>query len=90
MAISSSGEYKGEKLREKENYRIWKTILESDLKSKRLWKYVTGKAIYPADLPSVQPSSSTTNPPTIPAKSQSNDDKDTKTRLVLQELTLNI
>ena len=45
MAISSGGEYKGEKLRGKGNYRIWKTILESDLNSKRLWKYVTGKAI---------------------------------------------
>ncbi len=85
MAISSGGEYKGEKLRGKENYRIWKTILESDLRSKRLWKYVTGKAIYPADPPSIEPSSSTTNPPISPAKSQPSDDKDTKTRLVLQE-----
>ena len=85
MAISSGGEYKGEKLRGKENYRIWKTILESNLKSKRLWKYITRKAIYPADPPSVESSSSTTNPPISPAKSQPSNDKDTKTRLVLQE-----
>ena len=85
MAISSGGEYKGEKLRGKENYRIWKTILESDLKSKRLWKYVIGKAIYPADPPSVEPFSSTNNPSSPPVGSQSNDDKDTKARLVLQE-----
>ncbi len=85
MAISSGGEYKGEKHRGKENYRIWKTILESDLKSKRLWKYVTGKAIYPADPPSVEPSSSTNNPLSPPAGSQRNNDKDTKARLVLQE-----
>ena len=85
MAISSGSEYKGEKLRGKENHRIWKTILESDLKSKRLWKYVTAKANYPADPPSVEPSSSTDNPLSPPAELQPNYDKDTKARLVLQE-----
>ncbi len=85
MTISSGGEYKGEKLRGKEKYRIWRTILESDLKSKRLWKYVTGKAIYPSDPPSVEPSSSTNNPLSPPVESQPNNDKDTKARLVLQE-----
>lgn len=85
MAISSGGEYKGEKLRGKENYWICKTILESDLKSKQLWKYVIGKAIYLADPPSVEPSSSTTNPLISLAKLQPSDAKDTKTRLIFQE-----
>ena len=85
MAISSGGEYKGEKLWGKENHRIWKTILESDLKSKRLWKYVTAKAIYAADPPSVEPSSLTNNPLSSPAGSQPNNDKDTKARLILQK-----
>ena len=83
MAISSGGEYKGEKLRRKENYQIWKTILESDLKSNQLWKYVMGKAIYPIDPPSVESSSLTNNLLSIPAGSQPNDDKDTKVRLIL-------
>ena len=85
MAISSGGEYRGEKLRRKENCRIWKTSLESDLKLKRLWKNVAGKAIYPADPPSVETSSLTNNPLSPPTELPPNDDKDTKARLVLQE-----
>ena len=85
MAISLGGEYKGEKLQGKENYRIWKTILESDLKSKQLWKYVTGKAIYPTDPLSVEPFSLTNNPLSLPAGLQPNNGKDTKAQLVLQE-----
>lgn len=62
MAISLGGEYKEEKLWEKKNYWIWKTILESDLKSKQLWKYITGKAIYPVDPLSIELFSLTNNP----------------------------
>ena len=54
------------------------------MKSKRVWKYVTGKVTYPADLPSVEPSS-TNNLLNPPAELQPNNDKNTKARLVLQE-----
>ena len=85
MAISLDGEYKRKKLRGKENYWIWKIILELDLKSKRLWKYVTEKTIYPVDPSFVEPFSLTNHPLSPPAKLQSNNDKDTKARLISQE-----
>lgn len=84
MAISSGDEYKREKLWGKENDRIWKTILESDLKLKWLWKYVIRKAIYFVDPPPIKPFSSTNNPLSL-VRLQPNNDKDTKIQLVLQE-----
>lgn len=85
MTISLGGKYKGNKLQGKKNYWIWKTISETDLKSKRVQKYLTRKAMYLVDLLSVKPSFLTNNLFSPLAEFQPNNDKDTKTRLIPQK-----